>query len=396
MSYVRYRWSRILPCVAVFAAFNVYFFLFMERGVPEDMVYLDTLLAVPGILVTAADWWKFQKDQKERQRLLEQKDLICRMVPDFENKDLAEHDVQILEEQLSGRFQENCDLQDYVAKWCHELKLPLSAAFLMDEKIEDRELKMAVREQLEKINQQVNTMLSGCRLQNPLLDIQVKETALEECVRTSLHNNRFFLIQKGFEVTVEVEPNTVYTDQAWLVYVLDQLIANAVKYGKKEPMEPAGQERQEGKSAWREPTPKESAEGKPAERKSAEGKPAEGRADKGKPTDGKPAQEKAVQGENMGQESPVLRIWSQKQGDEIRLFVEDHGQGIRACDIRRIFEKGFTGRNYHNGKYKSTGMGLYLASMVLEKMGHEIYVESEYGIYTRFSIVFRQNTYFLP
>lgn len=70
----------------------------------------------------------------------------------------------------------------------------------------------------------------------------------------------------------------------------------------------------------------------------------------------------------------------------IRLFIEDNGEGIRESDIRRIFEKGYTGSNYHNGKYKSTGMGLYMADKIAGKLGHEISAESRYGEYTRFCV----------
>ena len=50
---------------------------------------------------------------------------------------------------------------------------------------------------------------------------------------------------------------------------------------------------------------------------------------------------------------------------------------------------GFTGHNYHNGKYKSTGMGLYLAAKVAKKLEIELLAESVYGVYTRFCIVMR-------
>jgi len=68
---------------------------------------------------------------------------------------------------------------------------------------------------------------------------------------------------------------------------------------------------------------------------------------------------------------------------------------MKDSDIRRIFEKGFTGSNYHNGKYKSTGMGLYMVSKIIDRLGHEIQVESEYKSYTRFCIIFHKNPYFL-
>ena len=67
--------------------------------------------------------------------------------------------------------------------------------------------------------------------------------------------------------------------------------------------------------------------------------------------------------------------------------MEDYGEGIKDSDIRRIFEKGFTGSSYHNGKYRSTGLGLYMAAKIAARLGHQIQVESRYGEYTRFCIL---------
>ena len=183
-----------------------------------------------------------------------------------------------------------------------------------------------MREQLEKMNQQLSLMLSGCRLQSPLVDLQIKKEQLSDCVKTSVRNNQFFLIRNAFELQVEVGPAAVYTDPQWLVYILDQLIGNAVKYGRRQP--------------------------------------------------------------GQGDEGPVLRIWAEQQDKAAVLYVEDHGQGIKEQDIGRIFEKGYTGDNYHNGRYKSTGMGLYLASRIADRLGHRIGVESRYGAGTRFSVRF--------
>lgn len=311
--------------MGVFAAFNLYFLFFIQGGKPGYLLYLDVLVLFSFVLWGAADFWRFAEERRNIARLLGQRGLICRIYPDFENRELAEHDVRILEEQLEERFRENCELQDYVAKWCHEMKLPLSAALLMGERIGDYRLRSDMKEQLERMSQQVGTLLLGCRLQGTLFDMQVKRVSLKECVRTSVHNHQFFLIQKGFEMRVDVGDEMVYTDPAWLVYVLDQLISNAVKY--------AGNR-------------------------------------------------------------PALSIWAEREGAVIRIFVEDNGEGIKESELPRVFEKGFTGQNYHNGKHRSTGMGLYMAKKIMKRMGHEIGVESEYGRYSRFWIVFKENDYF--
>lgn len=314
---------------AVWAGFNLYFFFFIQDGRAGYLVYLDILfLAALGCL-TGMDWTRFRGYRRRVEGMMGQGELMCRMLSDFENQDIAEHDVRVLERQMDRLYEENRGLQDYVARWCHELKIPLAAGLLMDERIENRELRMEMREQLEKMNRQINSLLLGCRLQSSLPDIQVRRTRLGECVRTSLKNNQFFLIQKGFEIRADVGEAEVYTDASWIVYVLDQLVGNAIKYKKRS-----------------------------------------GEGEKG--------------------ETGKLSIWTEGEWEKTKLFVEDNGEGIRETDIRRIFEKGYTGSNYHNGRYKSTGMGLYMAAKIIGRLGHEIRVESEYGRYTRFCIIFRK------
>ena len=324
-AYGKRRWGYAAFCVGISAAFNLYFLFFIQGGRTEYLLYLDVLVLCFFMLWGAVDFWRFAGEKKNLEKLLGQKGLICRIYHDFENQELAEHDVRILEEQLEEHFRENCELQDYVAKWCHEMKLPLSAGLLMGERISDYRLRNDMKEQLERMNQQVGSLLLGCRLQGTLFDLQVRKVSLKECVQMSIHNHQFFLIQKRFEMKVNVGDEMVYTDPAWLVYVLDQLISNAVKYAKTR---------------------------------------------------------------------PILSIWAERERAVIRIFVEDNGQGIQKSELPRVFETGFTGENHHNGKHRSTGMGLYMAEKIMKKMGHEIGVESEYGKYSRFWIVFRENDYF--
>ena len=57
------------------------------------------------------------------------------------------------------------------------------------------------------------------------------------------------------------------------------------------------------------------------------------------------------------------------------LIIEDTGIGIAEEDLPRVFEKGFTGYNGRMDK-KATGIGLYLCKKILDKLSHEITIES--------------------
>lgn len=67
------------------------------------------------------------------------------------------------------------------------------------------------------------------------------------------------------------------------------------------------------------------------------------------------------------------------------LVIEDTGIGIRAEDLPRVFEKGYTGYNGHTDKC-ATGIGLYLCKRILEQLSYEIWVESIEGVGTRVRI----------
>lgn len=72
---------------------------------------------------------------------------------------------------------------------------------------------------------------------------------------------------------------------------------------------------------------------------------------------------------------------------EKQLLIRDNGIGINQKDLPRIFNRGFTGETGRTYT-KSTGMGLYLAQQLSNKLGHYITCTSEASVYTQFIIHF--------
>ncbi|RDU38305.1 sensor histidine kinase [Neobacillus piezotolerans] len=69
------------------------------------------------------------------------------------------------------------------------------------------------------------------------------------------------------------------------------------------------------------------------------------------------------------------------------ITIRDNGIGISPEDLPRIFEKGFTGKNGRE-LFSSTGMGLFLAKKIADKLGHEVRIHSERGVFTEARIHF--------
>jgi len=69
--------------------------------------------------------------------------------------------------------------------------------------------------------------------------------------------------------------------------------------------------------------------------------------------------------------------------------VKDSGPGIPEKDIGKIFDKFYRGKDVKNNT-KGTGIGLYVAKILIEAMGGVIGVETEDGNGSCFSVVFQK------
>ena len=85
-----------------------------------------------------------------------------------------------------------------------------------------------------------------------------------------------------------------------------------------------------------------------------------------------------------------LTIYSQDNGTNILLVIEDNGCGIKTSDLSRVFEKGFTGSN--RNKANATGMGLYLSKKLCDRLGLKLDIASTEKEYTRLTIIFPKGT----
>ena len=93
-------------------------------------------------------------------------------------------------------------------------------------------------------------------------------------------------------------------------------------------------------------------------------------------------------------EENYIKIEAKTIGNQIILSIWDNGIGIAISDIPRLFDKSFTGEN---GRMlvKSTGMGLYIAKKLCDKLGHKIEITSVKDEYTLVTITFYKNDFYM-
>ena len=311
--YLQEKWKMLLAG-ALFPLFFTVYFLFLCNTVVyyQDVIYMDILYLTGYVTIVCRNMGKFRKET--------------------EAKRILQETVQCRTEEIRSLREENREQRDYVSRWIHEVKVPLAALELMNGRNQDEALQKGMRQETERIRGLLRTMLMYGKMGSMENDIQYAKVSLADVVKEAVKGQSYFLIHKNFHVEMELGGCTVYTDRRWLVYILDQITANAVKYRK---------------------SPEEYSDGS---------------------TPG------------------LLFRAEQSSPDETLLTVEDNGRGVAWEELPWLFERGYTGGNIRSGDYKSTGMGLYFAGEAANRLGIGLTVDSDEGKWTRITLRFQNNS----
>lgn len=92
-------------------------------------------------------------------------------------------------------------------------------------------------------------------------------------------------------------------------------------------------------------------------------------------------------------EKLAIEIYAVENLQNVILNIKDNGIGIDSGELKRVFDKGFTGTNGRLINKKSTGIGLYLCKKLCDKLGNNITISSKKGEGTILSIVFPNGSY---
>ncbi len=225
-------------------------------------------------------------------------------------------------EQVAKVRRERTEYKEYVEQWVHEIKTPITAMKLLCENHHSQGAKELLVE-LEKINCFTEQALYYARSEHTEKDYSVREIPLFDVVHQAIGENKYLLLQNGIGIDLQETDDTVYADEKWLCFILNQLIVNSVKYRTKH---------------------------------------------------------------------PVLKFYTEHQGSQVILCVQDNGIGIQTGDLPRIFEKGFTGENGRRAAQNSTGIGLYLCKRLCDKLGIGICADSD-GSGTVIRLIFHINDF---
>lgn len=306
----------------------------------EPMVYVTVFWLITGICACLNGFYRYRKKVEQLELIaaapdinLSQMDSPVGQDERFQQEIMQQlNQMRIDVENASQKSSE--DMTDYYTMWAHQIKTPIFALrLLLQESTEENKEKLS---ELFKIEQYVEMVLGYLRTEDMSSDLKLSRCSLDRIIRDQIHKYAGIFVSKKLTLTYESISQDVLTDEKWLGFVIGQILSNALKYTR---------------------------------------------------TGGiRIYLEKKL---SLDTDDVSISIGNDdcNKVENLTLIIEDTGIGIRAEDIPRIFEKGYTGVNGRDDN-RATGIGLYLSNKIMGKLGHRLYITSTEGKGTKVFLEF--------
>ena len=152
-------------------------------------------------------------------------------------EDVSEQAYQELVELLYQKQQEltqewqvrYSDMMEYYTAWTHQMKTPIAAMRLHLQAADTPENHILL-EDLQRIEQYVEMVLCYLRLDSDSTDYLFVRCDLDSVVRQAVRRFSSQFIHRKIRLEYEPLGCRVLTDEKWLLFVLEQVLSNALKY----------------------------------------------------------------------------------------------------------------------------------------------------------------------
>ena len=143
---------------------------------------------------------------------------------------IASYERQFQEEQIKME-QKYRDMMEYYTMWTHQIKTPIAAMRLLLQE-EDTPLSREMQSELFQTEQYVQMALQYLRMEKMTSDLVFARYDLDALIRQAVRKYAPLFIRRKIILSYEPVHCEVLTDEKWLVFVLEQILSNALKYTK--------------------------------------------------------------------------------------------------------------------------------------------------------------------
>lgn len=249
-SFLKIRKVLIIIFTGIVVIFGILFYLY---DIPFDaIIYGCELSFVWSAVCLFIDFYKYYKRHKLLHINREQFFDDAEQLP--EHMDIIEYDYQELAKELYQEKQElisknriaKKELLDYYGMWVHQIKTPIAALDILLQNTEQMLYQLDEKEMMQKaisvsdmkmelfkIEQYVEMALNYLRVEDISSDLVFKKHELDDMVRQVIRKYAKIFISKKIKIDFKPTKACIVTDEKWFIFVLEQIISNALKYIKK-------------------------------------------------------------------------------------------------------------------------------------------------------------------
>lgn len=335
MSFLKYLKDKLFVILTFLFSYIIILLMLIAFKIDYSLIIAITIVLFLMILIIILEGYfrkrSFYNTLINNTNKLDKKYLVLETLykPDFYEGKIA-YDVlydinKSMTENVKKHNDQLTDFKEYIEMWIHEIKVPIASLVLQIHNNKDKKSKDILKK-INKIDELTEQILYYVRTESIEKDYLIKDANLNKIVGEVALKNKDYLLENKINFVCDNLNYDVLTDSKWLVFILNQIVNNSIKYKKE----------------------------------------------KG---------------------DAILKIYAENNKTSVKLIIEDNGIGIIESDLPRVFDKSFTG---YNGRirHKSTGMGLFIAKSLCDRLGHKIEIESKQNEYTKVIITFSKNDYY--
>lgn len=335
MSFLKYLKDKLFIILTFLFSYIIILLMLVAFKIDYSLIIAITIVLFLMILIIIlTDYFRkkgFYNTLINNTNKLDKKYLVLETLykPDFYEGKIAYDTLYDINKSMTENVKKHndqlTDFKEYIEMWIHEIKVPIASLVLQIHNNKDKKSKDILKK-INKIDELTEQILYYVRTESIEKDYLIKDANLNKIVGEVALKNKDYLLENKINFVCDNLNYDVLTDSKWLVFILNQIVNNSIKYKKE----------------------------------------------KG---------------------DAILKIYAENNKKSVKLIIEDNGIGIIESDLPRVFDKSFTG---YNGRirHKSTGMGLFIAKSLCDRLGHKIEIQSKQNEYTKVIITFSKNDYY--
>ena len=235
--FLKAYWKQCRKGLGIFLLFSLIFlFVFLLYGIPmEAVLYPALLCGLLGLLFLALDMHRAWRTYQQLEILKTLPAPLMEPFPEPDTLEAAEYQELIqtlregqkqLESGMALRYEE---MVEYYTIWAHQIKTPIASMRLTLQN-EDSELSRRLSEDLLRIEQYVEMVLCYLRLDSSSTDYVFQEYDLDSIVKQAVRKFAGQFIRRKIRLDYQPLNTRVVTDEKWLLFVVEQVLSNALKY----------------------------------------------------------------------------------------------------------------------------------------------------------------------